>query len=108
MGSNSAAPAIDAVVLAIKAGDYELTDLTRLERVIKHAKTREVKGTFARGQTVRFLATTRPKYLVGAKGLVTRVNASRVWVQTDPDPALGRFSGIEVSVPAALLEVCDG
>lgn len=60
---------------------------------------------FQVGDTVRFNATARPRYLVGVTGTVTKVNASSVVVAIGPDG--GRFANSSPRCPIGLVDLVE-
>lgn len=68
------------------------------ERMLRPAKA----NSFCIGDEVRFNSHARPKYLVGVKGVVKKVNPSSVVVSIGADG--GRFANSE---PRAPIEIVD-
>lgn len=58
----------------------------------------------AKGDTVRFSDTIRPRYLIGLTATVRKVNPKSIVVDCPTDPAYGRFSGAQqVRCPVSLI-----
>lgn len=56
---------------------------------------------FSVGDTVKYVATARPKYLAGSTGVVTKINRTKVVVKIDTP--VGKFAG-NITTPTALIE----
>ena len=90
---------------AILAGDHDddLDALVDAIRARKQIVARANLRTLAPGETVRFAATTRPKYLAGGEATIVRIAQATATVTLNQ--SIGRFdAGTEIRVPAELLE----
>lgn len=56
---------------------------------------------FSVGDTVKYVAAVRPKYLAGAVGKITKINRTRVVVRLDTP--VGRFAG-NITTPTNFIE----
>ena len=92
---------LDALTEAIHNGEFD-NDLSYLADVIKERRNYQAQTelrTLVAGDTI-VLDDIRPKYLIGAKATVVRINRTKV-VATFNAPN-GKFAaGTEVTIPAA-------
>lgn len=66
------------------------------------------RPTFRIGQTVVLNDRTRPRYMIGLRGIVTKVNAATVKIELTPESRAqaGRFGGSPViGVPVGLVDL---
>lgn len=98
---------VSDILRSISLGDYDdhlesIHDAVRERRRARIAAvTAEVTADIIVGDRVRLTAETRPRYMIGAEGVVTKVNGASFRVKLD-DPT-SRF-GAEPRVPRSLIE----
>lgn len=101
------ATVINGILRGIALGDFDdhlesIHDAVRERRRVRVAAVAaEVTSDIRYGDRVRLTVETRPKYMIGAEGTVTKVNGASFRVKLD-DPS-SRF-GAEPRVPRSLIE----
>ena len=100
---------IDELINGVKSGDHTVVELKRLEFWINAQKKALAPPMpdFIIGSKVRLNNKCRPRYMVGATGVVIKVNEKSVGIKLDDgcDPRAKRFEGGRC--PKSLVELIE-
>ena len=92
------------ITKAIINGNFSNEELNDIALAIRNARdlaTRKLKFTLTVGSKITINSTAKPRYLVGATGVIRKINQTKVVI--DFDQPHGRFHK-NVNCPVSLIE----
>lgn len=100
----------DQIILALATGNHD-ADLEKIKGVLEQRRSLQkdkvlldLASSLKPGETVTFNNKTHPRYMIGLKAKVIKLNSTTCWVEMEDRSQAGRFGrSSKIKAPYSLL-----